>query len=472
MFNIVNIKKFIALRNKEKLMYHHQFITSTLNTTSTVKLAHKIELIPTTAQIEYFAKACGVSRFAYNWALASWNSQYREWKEAEEEAKKNGTINTLSKPKEYELRKQFNSIKKEKYPFVEEITKCAVQQSIKDLGVAFVRFFKKTSNYPQFHKKGRHDSFYMDNVSFKVVGKRIHIPKLGWVKMRENLRFYGKIMSATVSRIADRWFVSIQVDVPFSSLPVDHEPYNQNNSCCENQTVLSDSMLPLGKDVNLKVVGIDLGIKTMATLFDGEQSKIEKIDAPKPLKRLLTKLKRLQRKLSRQGIHYTMEDYVDANGETRKIRKYSNNYIKTKIKLARLHARIRNIRQDFLHKLTTRLVKEFDVICIEDLNVKGMMANHKLARAIMDLGFYEFKRQLLYKAQMWQRMVIIADRWYPSSKTCSHCGEKLKELELSDRDWECPHCHTTHDRDVNAAMNLRKLYFNNLSVVEPATQHT
>ena len=143
--------------------------------------------------------------------------------------------------------------------------------------------------------------------------------------------------------------------------------------------------------------------------------------------------------------------------------------------MARLHARIRNIRQDFLHKLTTRLVKEFDVICIEDLNVKGMMANHKLARAIMDLGFYEFKRQLLYKAQMWQRMVIIADRWYPSSKTCSHCGEKLKELELSDRDWECPHCHTTHDRDVNAAMNLRKLYFNNLSVVEvstSATQHT
>ena len=135
--------------------------------------------------------------------------------------------------------------------------------------------------------------------------------------------------------------------------------------------------------------------------------------------------------------------------------------MKTKIKLARLHARIRNIRHDFLHKLTTRLVTEFDVICIEDLNVKGMMANHKLARAIMDLGFYEFKRQLLYKAQMWQRMVVIADRWYPSSKTCSHCGEKLKELELrlSDRDWKCPCCHTTHDRDANAAINLRKLYF-------------
>ena len=430
-------------------MYHHQFIASTINTTSTVKLAHKIELIPTTAQQEYFQKACGVSRFAYNWALASWNSQYQEWKEAEEEAKKNGTINLLSKPKEYELRKQFNAIKKEKYPFVQEITKCAVQQSIKDLGVAFVRFFKKTSNYPQFHKKGRHDSFYMDNSAFQIIDKKIYIPKLGWVKMRENLRFYGKIMSATVSRVADKWFVSIQVNVPFNSLPV------AKKLCSENQAVINEGVASVAE---AKVVGIDFGIKTMATL--SYANKIEKIDAPKPLKRLLSKLKRLQRKLSRQGKYYVMEDYVDANGETRKIRKYSNNYMKTKIKLARLHAKIHNIRQDFLHKLTTRLVAEFDVICIEDLNVKGMMANRKLARAIMDLGFYEFKRQLLYKAQMWSKTIIIADRWYPSSKLCSNCGEKLKSLELSDRDWKCPCCHTMHDRDANAAMNLRKLYFN------------
>ena len=143
----------------------------------------------------------------------------------------------------------------------------------------------------------------------------------------------------------------------------------------------------------------------------------------------------------------------------------SDSYMKTKIKLARLHAKIHNIRQDFLHKLTTRLVEEFDVICIEDLNVKGIMANHKLARAIMDLGFYEFKRQLLYKAQMCHKEIVIADRWYPSSKTCSCCGEKLKELDLSDRDWECPNCHTVHDRDANAAMNLRKLYFTGIDEV-------
>ena len=452
-------------------MYHHQFITSTINTASTVKLAHKIELIPTTAQQEYFQKACGVSRFAYNWALAkrSWNSQYLEWKEAEEEAKKNGTVNLLSKPKEYELRKKFNEIKGEQYPFVKEITKCAVQQSIKDVGVSFVRFFKKTSNYPQFHKKGKHDSFYMDNVSFKVVGRKIHIPKLGWVKMRENLRFYGKIMSATVSRIADSWFVSIQVDVPFESLPV------AKKLCSENQAVINKGIASYAYATKeAKVVGIDLGIKTMATLSYADKIEPSKIDAPKPLKRLasLSKLKRLQRKLSRQGQKYTMEDYVDANGETRKIRKYSNNYMKTKVKLARLHARIRNIRHDFLHKLTTRLVEEFDVICIEDLNVKGMMANRKLARAIMDLGFYEFKRQLLYKAQMWQRMVIIADRWYPSSKTCSHCGEKLKELELSDRDWKCPCRHTMHDRDANAAMNLRKLYFTGIDEVSTSATPT
>ena len=449
-------------------MYHHQFITSTINTASTVKLAHKIELIPTAAQQEYFAKACGVSRFAYNWALANWNSQYKSWKEAEAEAKKNGTINHLSKPKEYELRKQFNAIKGEQYPFVTEITKCAVQQSIKDVGVAFVRFFKKTSNYPQFHKKGRHDSFYMDNVSFKVVGKKIHIPKLGWVKMRENLRFYGKIMSATVSRIADSWFVSIQVNVPFNSLPVAKKLYSENQAVINEGAELGAKLASYTYATKeAKVVGIDLGIKTMATLSYAD--KIEKIDAPKPLKQLLSKLKRLQRKLSRQGKHYVMEDYVDANGETRKIRKYSNNYMKTKIKLARLHAKIHNIRQDFLHKLTTRLVAEFDVICIEDLNVKGMMANHKLARAIMDLGFYEFKRQLLYKAQMCGKTVVIADRWYPSSKTCSCCGEKLKELELSDRDWECEHCHTVHDRDANAAMNLRKLYFSGIDEVATST---
>jgi len=240
----------------------------------------------------------------------------------------------------YVATQQFNAIKKEQYPFVTEVTKCVVQQSIKDLGVAFVRFFKKTSNYPQFHKKGRHDSFYMDNSVFQVVGKKIYIPKLGWVKMREELRFYGKIMSATVSRIVDKWFVSIQVDIPLEFLNIAYEPCHQENSYCENQTVSNDSMEPLGKDFNLKVVGIDLGIKTMATL--SYDNKIEKIDAPKPLKRLLSKLKRLQRQLSRQGQHYVMEDYVDANGVTRKIRKYSNNYMKTKIKLARLHAKIRN----------------------------------------------------------------------------------------------------------------------------------
>ena len=421
-------------------------------------------MVPNKAQTEYFAKACGVSRFAYNWALANWNSQYKDWKAAEEEAKTNGTVNTLSKPKEYELRKQFNAIKKEKYPFAKEITKCAVQQSIKDLGVAFVRFFKKTSDYPQFHKKGRHDSFYLDNSVFKVVNKQIYIPKLGWVKMRENLRFHGKIISATVSRTADKWFVSIQVDVRFNLQPAVNASHNQQSSTeenqyCENQAMLNNDKCNITVNT-IKAVGIDLGIKTMATL--AYHNTIEKIDSPKPLKRYLSKLKRLQRKLSRQGQKYTMEDYVDANGETRKIRKYSNNYMKTKMKLARLHAKIHNIRQDFLHKLTTRLVEEFDVICIEDLNIKGMMANHKLARAIMDLGFYEFKRQLLYKAQMWHKTVIIADRWYPSSKTCSCCGEKLKELDLSVREWECPHCHTTHDRDANAAINLRNYGLNQI----------
>ena len=373
----------------------------------------------------------------------------------------------------YVATQQFNAIKKDQYPFVKEITKCAVQQGIKDLGTAFTRFFKKVSNYPQFHKKGRHDSFYLDNTVFQVVNQKIYIPKLGWVKMRENLRFHGKIISATVSRTADKWFVSIQVDVQFNLQPAVSASHNQQSSTeenqyCENQTMLNNDKCSHNFIANtikaVNCVGIDLGIKTMATLAYG--NTIEKIDSPKPLKRYLSKLKRLQRQLSRQGQKYTMEDYVDANGETRKIRKYSNNYMKTKMKLARLHAKIHYIRQDFLHKLTTRLVEEFDVICIEDLNVKGMMANHKLARAIMDLGFYEFKRQLLYKAKMWNKEVVIADRWYPSSKTCSHCGEKLKELDLSVREWKCEHCHTIHDRDANAAINLRNYGLNHFNKIQ------
>ena len=377
------------------------------------KVAHKIELVPNKKQEAYFVKACGVARFAYNWALEQWNKQYQAYKQD----------NSLPKPNEFNLRKQLNAIKREQYPFLMEVTKCAPQQAIKNLGKAFTSFFKKQNKYPKFKKKGRNDSFYMDNCQFQVAGKRIHIPKLGWVKMRENIRFYGNIISATISRTADKWFVSIQIAIEINPQP----------TAIENQ----------------EAVGVDLGVADLAILSDGT-----KFSGSKPLKKSLKKLKRLSRSLSKK--QWVEEIYTDKDGVERKRKVPSKNYLKAKTKLARLHAKIANIRKDSLHKLTTYLIQKYDIICIEDLNVKGMMQNKKLARAISDMGFYEFKRQLLYKAEMCGKYIVLADRWFPSSKTCSECGHKMDKMPLSVREWDCPNCHTHHDRDINAAINLKK----------------
>ncbi|MCL1624004.1 transposase [Moraxella sp. Tifton1] len=184
------------------------------------------------------------------------------------------------------------------------------------------------------------------------------------------------------------------------------------------------------KEKTNKSVGIDLGITDLATLSTGE-----KIQAPKPLKNKLKKLQRLSKQLSRK-------------------QKGSNNREKAKTKLSRLHYKISCIRKDFLHKLTTDLVKRFDVICLENLNIKSMVKNRKLSRAINDLGFYELKRQLIYKANQWGKTLKELDRFYPSSKTCSCCGVKLYELPLSVRNWTCPNCQTNHDRDINASINI------------------
>ncbi len=225
--------------------------------------------------------------------------------------------------------------------------------------------------------------------------------------MREALRFAGKIMSATVSRVADQWFASITVQTPDD--------------------------LPLAKAENQGAVGVDLGVSALATLSTGEPP----IAGPKAHKALLCRLQRLSRSLSRKV-------------------KGSKNRHKAKMKLARLHARIGNIRKDALHQLTTDLTRRFHTIGIEDLNVRGMVKNRHLSRAVSDMGFFEFRRQLDYKAAQ-RGSVVVADRWYPSSKTCSHCGHKLGELALAVRQWTCPGCNTTHDRDVNAAVNLRNM---------------
>ena len=360
-------------------------------------LSHCIELDPTNAQATHLAQAAGVARFAYNWALGLWHDIHQLHKLDPD----------VAPTSEAELRKALNALKREHYPWMLEVTKCAPQMAIKNLGKAFDNFFAGRSGYPRFKAKGRDDRFTLSNDLFRVDGSRIFIPKLGWVRMREPLRFTGKIISATISRVADRWFASITVDTPT----------NSHLRPAENQGA----------------VGVDLGVAALATLSTGEV-----IVGPKPHKALLARLKRLSRSLSRK-------------------QKGSANRQKAKIKMARLHARIAAIRLDALHKLTSDLTRRFHTIAIEDLNVRGMMKNRRLARAIADMSFFEFRRQLEYKAAMRGGQVWVADRFYASSKTCSCCGHKLEKLDLSVRAWTCPSCSTHHDRDVNAAINLKTM---------------
>lgn len=360
-------------------------------------LAHKIALDPNNAQATYFARACGVARFAYNWALAEWKRQYEAAK----------TDPAFPKPSQMALRRQLNAIKRERFPWMLKVTKNAPQMAIIQLGEAFNNFFKKRARYPTFRKKGVHDRFTLTNDQFSVEGSRIRIPALGWVRMREPLRFEGKITSATVSRVADGWFVSIAVET-------------QDNS-------------HLRPAENQGVVGVDLGIKALATLSTGEV-----VHGPKALSMLLSRLRRASRSLSRKV-------------------KGSANRKKARQRLAKLHSRIANVRRDGLHQLTSDITRRFSTIVLEDLNVRGMVRNRHLARAVSDMGFAELRRQVEYKAAMRGGEVIFADRFYPSSKMCSACGHALDVLSLAVREWTCQYCGAHHERDINAAVNLKNL---------------
>ena len=354
-------------------------------------IAHKIALDPTNKQRTYFARGCGAARFAYNWALAEWRRQYKAGE----------------KPSDVSLRRQLNAMKREQYPWMFDVSKCAVQEAIIDLGAAYRGFFEKRGKYPRFKKKGVYDSFCAANETgtFRTDGKRVKLPVVGWVRMRETVRFEGVLKRATVSREADRWFVSLTVDAPevAASLPPQ------------------------------EAVGVDLGVTTLATLSQGEP-----IPGPKAHTALLKRLRRTSRRLSDK-------------------QRGSKNRAKAKRRLARLHARIANIRKDAAHKATTKLAKTFRRIGAEDLNVRGMTRNRRLARSIMDGGFFEFRRQLEYKARRYGSVVVVADRWFASSKTCSCCGSVEAELDLSQRRFRCSVCGFEADRDWNAAKNLEKL---------------
>ena len=349
----------------------------------------KIRLELNNAQKTYALQHCGVARHAWNWGLS---------------VCKMALENKEKVPSAIDLHKKLVSEVKSANPWYYEVSKCAPQQALRDLNTAFTRFFKKIAKFPQFKKRGQHDSFYTEG-SIQIEGNRIKLPKFGWVKMSETLDTFA-VKNCVVSRTADDWFVSFKV----SFIPTKTVKINE-------------------------IVGVDLGIKTLATL-----STSETYDNKRAFKANKRKLKLAQRQVSKKF---------------KKGQKQSNNYKKAVLKVAKIHQKIANIRKDALHKLTTDLSKNHAEIVIEDLNVKGMSKNRKLSSAILDGGFYEFKRQLSYKCDWYGSRMTVVDRFYPSSKTCSNCQNIKTDLTLKDRIYKCTCCGFEIDRDLNAAINLK-----------------
>ncbi|NMG20500.1 RNA-guided endonuclease InsQ/TnpB family protein [Brasilonema bromeliae] len=350
-------------------------------------LSVKTKLKLSKAQKTVMSKHAGIARFTYNWGLATWNNLVKDG----------------LKPNKYILKKFFNNHVKPEFDWIKEKGICQriTQYAFDNLGDAFSRFFSGKGGYPNFKKKDHHDSFTIDagGKPIPVGGKSVKLPTIGWVRTYEGLP-HVTCQSITISRTADSWFIAFAYEQ-------EHEPTAKQ----------------------YEVVGVDLGVKELATLSTGVV-----FPNPKHYKSALKKLRKLSRELSRK-------------------KKGSNNRHKAKIKLAKHHLRIANLRKDTLNKATTFLCKNHAKIVVEDLNVKGMLANHKLAQAIADCGFHEFKRQLEYKAKKFASEIIIADRWFASSKTCSACGH-VQDMPLKMRTFNCENCGSSIDRDLNAAINL------------------
>ncbi|MEH1928101.1 MAG: RNA-guided endonuclease TnpB family protein [Nostoc sp.] len=340
------------------------------------------------------AKHAGTARHAWNQGLALC-SELLKHNRANPEDK-------IKFPTAIDLHKWLVASIKVSCPWYYEVSKCVGQYALRHLSDAFRSFFKKTKGFPNFKKKGRNDSFTLDG-SIYIDHRKVKVPIIGWLKTYEQLPQGLKPKSVTISRQADRWFISFKIEIETHSTP---------------------------KAVDF--VGVDLGIVHLATLSTGEV-----FNGAKSYKKSEFKLARMQ--------------WLNRHKQIG-----SANHRKAKLKIARLHRRIGNIRKDTLHKITTHISKNHAVIGIEDLNVSGMMANHKLAKAIADVGFYEFRRQLEYKRHLYGSKLVIVDRFYPSSKTCSNCGIKKESLSLSERMFKCEHCGMTCDRDLNASLNLEK----------------
>ena len=359
--------------------------------------AFKFRFYPDADQRKQLAIEFGNCRWLWNRCL---DLRSKAWEERQERH------NYVS------LNRQVTEWKRGEFPWLADSAACCLTQCLMDQDKAFKNFFEKRGRYPKF--KSRHDRqavrYTLDQRQIAnnyQAGEFLKLPKLGAVKVRWSQVPAGTPKMATVSKTPDgRYFVSFACEVAIQPAPLTG-----------------------------KAVGLDLGIKDVVVSWDGEQAV--KSGNPRHLKSRLRHLKRQQRRLSR-------------------MQKGSNRRRKQRLKVARIHARIAASRADFLHKTTTAMIRQADVIALEDLNVAGMGKNHCLAGAIADVGMGEFRRQIEYKAAWNGRQVVVVDRWFPSSKTCSDCGSYQQQMPLRIREWACPDCGARHDRDVNAAKNILK----------------
>ena len=359
-----------------------------------IQRAYKYRFYPRAAQRRQLAVEFGHARFVWNRCL---DLRGKAWTQRQE------------RHTYVSLGRWVTAWKRGEFPWLADSASCTVTQTLIDQDKAFKNFFEKRGKYPKF--KSRYDRqaicYQLDQRQIErthQAGTSLKLPKLGLLKVRWSQIPAGTPKMATVSKTPDgRYFVGFACEVEIKPLPL------------TGQTI-----------------GVDLGIKDVAVSSDGWKS-----GNPRHLKGQLKHLKRQQRFLSRK-------------------QRGSNRRNRQRLKVARIHARIAAMRQDFLHKTTTALVQRADVIALEDLNVKGLMKNHHLAGTIADVGMGEFRRQIEYKTAWTGRKVIVVDRFAPTSKTCSHCGSYQQKMPLSVREWTCPDCATRHDRDVNAAQVILK----------------
>jgi putative transposase len=362
--------------------------------TMKIRRGYRYELDPNNKQRTLLVKHVGCARFAYNWGLE------QRIKSLEEETGKDRFTNY------FEQHLELNRLKKTNFSWMYQVSKCAPQEALRDLDKAFANFWRGKKNgikigFPKFKKKGQKDSFRLYG-TIRVYQKATQLPRLGLLRLKEEPRINGRILSVTVSRQAERWFVSFTVE----------------------------QELPLPVPIQGPGIGVDLGISSLATLSNGTS-----FENPRALSSKIRKLRRLSRQVSRKP-------------------KGSHNRRKAVIRLRRLHWRISNIRRDAIHKLTTYLAKNHGQIVVENLRIESMMKNRWLSRAIADVSFYELRRQLNYKTKWYGSELILAPRFFPSSKRCSKCGHIKDTLPLSERVFCCEMCGFELDRDLNAARNL------------------